>query len=193
MSTPRDFTITLAAATVSKIEARGRFFGIIEAPAAALDVQLDNGAPLRRGPGGSIMLQEFFSRVALTSALAQNVRVLIADDVQDVSNVITGAAAGVLPISETPASAVSDLAPVVLGTAAEAVLFAALATRRRISVHVDSANLGSCYARPAGASVNNIAQLQPGVVYNFYGTYGLDVRNDTGGNATFYLFEESGP
>jgi hypothetical protein len=86
---------------------------------------------------------------------------------------------------------ISDIAPVVAGTGAETVLFAANAARRRVRVYVDVLNGGSCYARPAGASTNNVAELQPGMFYEFNTIAGLDVRNDTGGNATFYIFEES--
>jgi hypothetical protein len=57
-------------------------------------------------------------------------------------------------------------------------------------VYSDASNPGSCFARVAGGT-NNIAELQPGVSEPFEATFALDVRNDTGGNCTFYLFEES--
>jgi len=191
MSTPRDYTLDLVAGTPRELGAVGRFFGIIEAPASAIDVSLDGASVLRRAAGGSILVAQPFQRIRLSTVANQTVRILVADEVQDVSGASAGGASGSIATTDLPADSVSDIAPVVVVTATEAALFAANLARRRIAVHVDSANAGSCYARPAGASVNNIAELQPGVVYNFAGLYGLDVRNDTGANATFYIFEES--
>jgi hypothetical protein len=99
--------------------------------------------------------------------------------------------AGAVTVNESPGMTISDIAPVVVATGGEGALFAANAARKRVRVYADGNNGGACYARPAGASVNNIAELQPGMFHEFKTIAGLDVRNDTGGNATFYIFEES--
>jgi len=97
---------------------------------------------------------------------------------------------GTVNIASSPAATPTNRAPVTLATGTQAALFAANLSRRRIKVYSDSANPGSCYARTSGGA-NNIAELQPGVSEPFDGTYALDARNDTGGNCTFYLFEET--
>lgn len=114
----------------------------------------------------------------------------VTEDVTDVFLQVT-VIAGTASFAEAPAATVADTAAITRATATQGQLFPANLLRRRISVHVESANAGSCYARALGGGANNIGELQPGVVYNFNGTYGLDVRNDTGANALFYLFEES--
>lgn len=97
---------------------------------------------------------------------------------------------GISSFAEYPASSFVDNAPKVIATGVAAVqLFAANGSRRRISVHADSANPGSCYIR-TGVATNNIGELQPGVVYNFVNFDELFVRNDTGGPCTFYICEE---
>lgn len=98
--------------------------------------------------------------------------------------------AGTASVAVAPATAVADTAPVVRPTATQAALFAVSLTRKRITVFVDSNNTASCFARTAGGA-NNIAELQPGMFYQFDGRYAVDVRNDTGANATFYIFEEA--
>jgi hypothetical protein len=97
--------------------------------------------------------------------------------------------AGTVAVATSPASTITDSADVNAADAAQSLLFAANLLRRRITVHVDSANLGSAYFRTIGGA-NNIGEAQPGVTYSFEGTYGLDIRNDTGGVANFYIFEE---
>ena len=122
------------------------------------------------------------------SAVNQNIEIIIGDDDVEVANAVT--VSGGVTVQAIPASAVSDIAPVVRLNATQGALFAVNASRRRITVSADSNNAGSCYARVAGGA-NNIAELQPGVSQQFEATYALDVRNDTGANATFYIFEES--
>jgi len=191
MSGPRDFSVDLLAATASRIEARGRFFGIIEAPTAALDVQFDSSAPLRRGPGGSILLQDYFSRVTLTSALAQTVRVLIADEAQDVSNVVTGGGGGIsLTVAETPSTAVASPAADVINNAA-ALVIAANAARLRLTISALSTNTGSVFVQATGAGAGRGVELQPGIVMEFRTRAALDVRNDSGAAQTVMRFEET--
>lgn len=98
--------------------------------------------------------------------------------------------AGVAAVAIQPGVAFTDLAPVVRATATQGALFAANLLRKRIRVFVDANNPDTCFARVVGGA-NNICNLQPGSAYTFENTAGLDVRNDTGGNCTFYLTEEA--
>jgi hypothetical protein len=98
--------------------------------------------------------------------------------------------AGVASVAINPTVAAADRAPVAAANAAQSVLFAANLLRRKLRVFVDENNMGTTYARVTGGA-NNIANLQPGSVYTFDGLYGLDVRNDTGAVANFYIFEEA--
>lgn len=97
--------------------------------------------------------------------------------------------AGTAAVAVQPLSSFTNRASVAALTAAQTALFAANTSRKRITVHVDSANAGSCYFRTAGGA-NNIGEAVPGVSYTFENTAALDVRNDTGSTCTFYLCEE---
>lgn len=192
MSDPRDFTVTLAVGIVSKIEARGRFFGIIEAPLDALDVQLDSRAPLRRGPGGSILLSEFFSRVALTSATAQSVRVLIADESQDVSNVVTGGGGGGggITVEETPSTVIATPDDNAIAAAATENI-AANAARKRITIGVLSTADDPIRVQAVGANDASGIEVQPGTFVEIRTTASLDIRCNGAIGSVYYIFEES--
>ena len=97
--------------------------------------------------------------------------------------------AGVAAVRFQPFSTVTDRAPVAAANGAQSVLFAANPLRQKIRVFVD-ANNGVTFARTVGGA-NNICNLQPGSSYDFPGLYGLDVRNDSGAVANFYIFEEN--
>jgi len=174
----------------------GRYF-FIRTAASALNIATKGnpGAPVTFdgvGAGtkfGPVLPDQAWKQLSVTSPAAQAIEIIISDDgLFDVANTVT--VSGSVTTQTTPASSVADTAPVTLATASAAVLFAANVTRRRVRVFVDSNNAGSCFGR-TGAATNNIVELQPGVEYQFDGIYGLQVRNDTGSNATFYIFEES--
>lgn len=124
----------------------------------------------------------------VTSAVTQNIEIIIGDDDVEVANAVT--VSGAVAMLESPASTVADTPAVNRATATQGVLFAANPARRRMTVFVDGGNTGSCFARVTGGA-NNIGELVPGLNYEFKGTYALDVRNDTGAPANFYIFEET--
>lgn len=98
--------------------------------------------------------------------------------------------AGVSAVADQPAATLTDLAPVVCGNAAQTIVAPVNNARRRITLSVDSAATGAVFARKTGG-VNSLLLMQPGMSYQFNGSYGLDVRNDTGAGATIYRAEES--
>ena len=98
--------------------------------------------------------------------------------------------AGVAAIAEEPAATVADTPQVDIADTTQDELVPANLLRKRVTIFVDPDNGGSCFIRTAGGA-NNIGVLVPGVTYEFKGRYALDVRNDTGGTATFYIFEEA--
>lgn len=103
--------------------------------------------------------------------------------------------AGIVQMAEQPAASVANTVAVSRLTATQGALFAANLSRRRVTVYVDSTNVPSaagvnCFIRTIGGA-NNIGELVPGLNYPFVGTYGLEVRNDTGNTWVFYIFEES--
>lgn len=101
--------------------------------------------------------------------------------------------AGVAAVAIAPAVSVVDNAPVVVPNATlNATLFAANLLRKRIRVFADENNPDTCYARLPGGTGNDLANLQPGSVYTFEGTYALNIDHPaSGGACTFYLFEEA--
>lgn len=189
---PQDFEVVLAANTPSTIEARGKFFGIIVAPIAPLDVQLDGNAPMRRGPGGSIHVADYFSRVILTSAFAQTVRVLIAEFPQDISNISTGGGGGVgSVVSEQPSATITTPADVALA-ATDTDTIAANASRRRITIGVLSTSPVGVRVKKEGDAGARGLEISPGTFVEIRTTAALDIHNtDAADAATYYVFEET--
>lgn len=111
---------------------------------------------------------------------------------QDETDIRLGVSAvtGTVATAERPSDTVSNLAPVVIATAAAAQIVAASITRRRMRVQADSTNPGSVFIRTA-AGTSNIFELQPGVSQAFDTFDELFARNDTGANCTVYRFEET--
>lgn len=97
--------------------------------------------------------------------------------------------AGVSATAEQPATNFLPSAPVVCPSGAQTIVVAQNLARRRVTLSVDPTG-GVVFARTT-AGVNNAMVLQPGMVYQFNGTYGLSVRNDSGIVTTVYVVEES--
>lgn len=191
MNRPEDFEIVLTAGQPSMIERRGRFFGIIVAPLAAINIELDGAPALRRGPGGSIMLPDFFRRIRLTSAVTQTVRVLVADEPQDVSNVTTGGGGGVgSEVSEVPSSTLASPAAVNVANNNTATI-AANTARRRITVYAYDTNAGPIFLQVPAAGAGRGLGLAPGLFVELKTTAAIGVRNDSGAAADFSTLEES--
>lgn len=104
---------------------------------------------------------------------------------------------GVGNVYVTPSDTIANTAPVDCNTAAEAVLVAANANRRRVRITADSANAdggttashGGLIRRTSGG--NAIAELQAGTSLLFETRDQLFVRNDSGSTNRFYVAEET--
>ncbi len=193
MGMPRDFTIALAAGVPHEQGAIGRFIGIIEAPAGPLDVQIDGQTALRRGPGGSILTSVPFKRVTLTSTVLQTVRVLVADEVQDVSNITTsGASGGAAPTIEAPSDTVATPDDNAIAAATTENIAANL-NRRRITIGVLSTATDPIRVQAVGANDSSGVEIVPGMSYRFDTTASLDVRCNGATGSTYWIFEEEGP
>lgn len=190
MSTPRDYTVALVAGTPHEIGAVGRFFGIIEAPTGAIDVSIDGGPNLRRGAGGSIIVASSFKRIRLSTVANQTARVLIADDVQDVSNIVTAAGTSIT-VEETPSATIDTPADNAIAAATTEAI-AANAARLRITIGVLSTETVPLRVQAAGAVDLSGIEIQPGQFVEFRTTAALDIRNNDAAVASrYYVFEES--
>ena len=129
-----------------------------------------------------------FDVLIVQSASAQTVTLAVGTDDVSYSNNVT--ISGTATTSELPASALADNAPVACATGAQTAVVPANGSRRRGSLAVDPAAGGVGYARAHGGG-NTLVPMQPGLTYPFIGTYGVDVRNDTGAAVTIYIGEES--
>jgi len=102
--------------------------------------------------------------------------------------------AGTTATADTPASSISDKVTVAVANAAQTPIFAANLARRRISFSLLSSSAGwtanTVFARKAGG-VNNLFEVQPGIVYNDAITGGMDIRNDSGAAFTCMIYEVS--
>lgn len=100
---------------------------------------------------------------------------------------------GVTLVADQPGAGINDNAPVALPTAQQTTVFPANLTRRRMKVSFASNAAippATVFFRKVGAA-NNLMEVQPGAVYPFDGTYGMDVRNDSGGALSAMIFEEA--
>ncbi len=189
MNMPRDFTIDLVAATPRELGAIGKFIGIIEAPLAAIDVSIDSQTALRRGPGGSIILSERFKRATLTSSATQTVRVLVADEVQDVSNITSSGSGGTPAVTIEPSSSVATPDDNAIAAATTEAI-AANPARKRITIGVLSTATDPIRVQAAGANDNSGVEIAPGMSYRFETTAALDVRCNGATGSEYWIFEE---
>lgn len=191
----RNYSQTLGAGETITLPA-GRYF-YVRTALTAIDVVSEGnpGSPARfigisaGAKFGPVSEGRGWKKLKVTSALAQSIEIVISDDGDfEISSSVT--VAGSVLTSEAPASSVTDLPAVSRLNATQGALIAANVTRKRITVTASSANAGICFVRAVGGA-NNLAELAPGMSWQFKGTYALEVRNDTGAAANFYLFEEN--
>lgn len=192
MAGPRDFAHTFAAADTVRFNVAGRYLHVVRAPAAAVFVSLDEASELERIAGEGIYISEGFKLVTVRSAVAQTVRLMVADEPQ-VSGGGTGTTA-TLPSStqEVPSTTIATPAADAILTATALTIAANLA-RRRITLMALSTNTGSVFVQAVGAGNGRGIELVPGVGEVFRTTAALDVRNASGATQTIMRFEESGP
>ena len=129
-----------------------------------------------------------FSTLTVLSAVAQNLTIVVGDD--DVSYPSTVTVAGNVSSVILPAVALTDTAPVACANAAQTAVVPQNVGRRRVTLSVDPAAGAAVYARKT-AGTKNLLPMLPGMSYEFDGTYGIDVRNDSGAAVNVYVLEES--
>lgn len=188
----RDIVVDLVAATPNKLGVRGKFFGIIDA-VGGIEVSVDESATVLRGAGGSIDLQQFFDYVTLTSSTTQQVRVLVADAPQVISNIVTAApGASVTTVQDEPSDTVATPDDNAIG-AATTENIAANPARRRITIGVLSTADDPIRVQAVGANDASGAEIVPGMSHRFDTTVSLDVRCNGAVGSVYWIFEESGP
>lgn len=101
--------------------------------------------------------------------------------------------AGVSATADQPAGTITDAAVVVCNNGAQTAIFPQNLLRRRISFSFASnaaIGAGTVFARKAGG-VNNLFEIQAGVLYNDAIFAGMDIRNDSGGALNALIYEVS--
>ncbi len=187
---PRDFSIVFAGAATVELGLAARYVHVMRAPTAAVFIKIDDGDELERVTGEGIFVGSGFKNLKIRSAVAQNVRVMVADEPQ-VTGGGTGAS-GAAPtiVSELPSSAIATPAADVIATAS-ALAIAANTARRRLSISALSTNTGSVFVQANAAGAGRGIELQPGMTVELKTTAAVDVRNDSGANQTVMRFEET--
>ena len=129
-----------------------------------------------------------FDTLEVTSATNQAVQISVGNDDVSYSNAVT--ITNTVTTQGNPTGTVTDTAPVACANAAQTPVVPVNGGRRSVTLAVDPNAGGVVFARKAGGA-NSLLPMQPGMSYQFGGTYGLDVRNDTGAAVNVYVFEES--
>jgi hypothetical protein len=191
------FSRTIPASGAIEIP-RGNFCLLLSAT-GSVDLRLENGGSAEgfSGISGGVLIRRIkpWDQLRILGAAGITVVYFVGYETTDRDEadirLQIATIAGVASVSTYPFQTITDRASVTVATATQSTLFAANTLRRQVRVFVDENNAGSCYARAAGGGANNLVNLQPGSAYTFAGIYGLDVRNDSGANATFYICEEN--
>lgn len=173
---------------------QGRFF-MIKSAAAALNItceRADAQPVVFENVGAGLQYNSLdagkWLKMRVESQAAQVVEIVISDD-STVSFANTVSVAGAVATQEQPTTTTHDTPAVTVPNGSQALLIAARPTRRKAVIQADSNNAASCYVRAIGGA-NNVLELQPGMSFVHAGVDGLDVRNDTGAAATFYIMEQ---
>lgn len=191
----RNYSQTLSAGQVIKLPA-GRYF-YVRTASGVLDIATEGatGAPvefLGVGAGskfGPVPESDRWTLLRVYSASAQAIEIIISDDgLFDVASAVT--VNGSVTTAEAPSVALASPAAVVVGTGTASSIAANLA-RRRISISALDTNTGNLFVQAAGAGAGRGVLLPAGVTMEFKTTAALDVRNDTGANATYSTLEET--
>lgn len=132
-----------------------------------------------------------FDTLEILSAGGDTITIAVGND--DVTFASTVNIANIPKVQDNPAAAVTDAPNVALPNGAQTAVFAANLSRRRIKVSFASNAAippATVFFRKAGGA-NNLLEVQPGEVYPFDGSYGIDVENNSGGDLTAMIFEET--
>lgn len=178
---------------------RGRVFNILQASSPVnitLETKSTKGGQTQvrkftNIPAGSKFTlragEEDWTFLRLTSAVNQSVTLFVGDDDMTFSNAVT--VTGVAVVSINPSSTVADTAAINTTTGQHA-LFAANATRKRITVYADPTNTATVFLRVSGGA-NDIGFIQAGTYEEFDTLVAYDYRDPSAGGQKLYITEES--
>lgn len=180
---------------------RGRIFNLIAAP-NPVSIVLDQAGGKRQAsvstfnnvPAGSVYIGkvgEEWTYLRLTGTVGDLIQIYIGDDEVKFGQAVN--VVGVAATKDQPAATITDAPNVAVPNAAQTAVVPINGTRRRVAISFASnAAIGAAtvFIRKTGG-VNNLIEVQPGVLYSFPATYGLDIRNDSGGALSALIFEES--
>jgi hypothetical protein len=184
------------------VAGRGRIFNLLAAPGGPISVTADTrsqagGQSPQRiftniPPGSKFTAKagEEWTYLRITSAVAQVITIFIGDEDMSFNNAVT--ITGTAVVSVNPSVSITPtVAPTVVATGAAATV-AGNPARRRITICPLIANTGVLYAQSVGSGIaQGGIPLQPGTFVEFDTISAIDVRNDTGANQSFSVFEES--
>lgn len=131
--------------------------------------------------------EEPWTFLRLLSSVNQSVTLFVGDDDMTFSNAVT--VTGVAVVSINPSATVTDT-PAINTTTGQHALFAANASRKRITVFADPTNTATVFVRTSGGA-NDIGFVQAGTYEEFDTLVALDYRDPSAGGQKLYLFEES--
>lgn len=178
---------------------RGRVFNILQASSPVnitLETKSTKGGQTQvrkftNIPAGSKFSlrvgEEDWTFLRLTSSVNQSVTLFVGDDDMTFSNAVT--VTGVAVVSINPSSTVADTASISTTTGQHS-LFAANATRKRVTVYADPTNTATVFLRIAGGG-NDIGFIQAGTYEEFETLVGYDYRDPSAGGQKLYITDES--
>lgn len=178
---------------------RGRVFNVLQASSPVnitLETKSTKGGQTQvrkftNIPAGSKFTlrdgQEDWTYLRLSTSVDQSVKIFIGDDDMTFSNAVT--VTGVAVVSINPSSTVADTAAINTLTGQHA-LFAANATRKRITVYADPTNTATVFLRVSGGA-NDIGFIQAGTYEEFDTLVAYDYRDPSAGGQKLYITEES--
>ncbi|MGH9483753.1 MAG: hypothetical protein ACRD1F_01745 [Terriglobales bacterium] len=131
-----------------------------------------------------------FDTLTVLSASNQNISIAVGDDDIDFANAVT--VGNVVSVVQAPAGTLIDNPAVAVPNAAQTTVAPVNAVRKSITVSfVSNAAIGAAtvFVRARGGA-NNLQEVQAGLTYKFTATYGIDIRNDSGGALSALICEE---
>ncbi len=180
---------------------QGRIWNLLSAPGGNVTITCD----VRSFKGGQTQPRVFknvppgtkftakdgesWTYLRIDSAVLQNISIFIGDEDLQFNNAVT--VTGLAAVAVQPSSTITDTPATNPTVAGQHALFAANATRRRITVYSDPANAGdSVIFFRKGGGANNIGFIVPGTYEEFDTVAAVDYQCTNGGDK-LYLFEES--
>lgn len=182
----------------------GKYFFCINAPIAGYGFQTwgasgsetyGSASSLIAPVGLKIGRVKGWQQAQLYGTSGQAITYVYGDEVvapQDLTDILSQIAtiSGSVVVVSTPSTTINDDAPISPTVAGQHALFAANASRRRITVYSDPNNAGDAqiYLRKSGGA-NDLGFIVPGIYTEFDTIAAMDYRCVNGGDK-LYLFEE---